>query len=128
MALLLDPAEPEVAAAIESTREILERLGAQPYLYRLDEATAASKAATSYRTPATTEVAVSDQAGVDQQPSRVPSRDDGSGSRGRDPRRLGASIRASGGCAGHSCGGWVARPRWRLCSRSRWSLIWWPWS
>ena len=43
-----------------STREILERLGAQPYLDRLDAATAASKAATPYRTPATTEVAVSD--------------------------------------------------------------------
>ena len=35
MATLLDPAEPEVAAAIKSTREILERLGAAPYLARL---------------------------------------------------------------------------------------------
>ena len=36
MATVLDPADPEVAAAIKSTREILERLGARPYLDRLD--------------------------------------------------------------------------------------------
>ena len=40
MALLLDPADPEVAAVIESTREILERLGAKPYLERLNAAAA----------------------------------------------------------------------------------------
>jgi hypothetical protein len=40
MAMLLDPAEPEVAAAIDSTRAILERLGAKPYLERLDAAVA----------------------------------------------------------------------------------------
>jgi len=38
MALLLDPAEPDVAAAIKSTREILERLAAKPYLERLEAA------------------------------------------------------------------------------------------
>ena len=40
MAMLLDPAEPEVAAAIKSTRETLARLGAKPYLARLDAAVA----------------------------------------------------------------------------------------
>jgi hypothetical protein len=64
MAELLDPAEPEVAAAIASTREILERLGARPYLERLDVAVAKSGAAPSRaRTPrpaVTPEVAVSD--------------------------------------------------------------------
>jgi hypothetical protein len=40
MAVLLDPSEPEVAAAIESTREILERLGARPYLEKLEVAAA----------------------------------------------------------------------------------------
>jgi hypothetical protein len=38
MAELLDSSEPEVAAAIESTRAILQRLGARPYLERLDAA------------------------------------------------------------------------------------------
>jgi len=38
MAQLLDHDEPEVAAAIKSTREILERLRAIPYLERLDSA------------------------------------------------------------------------------------------
>jgi class 3 adenylate cyclase/tetratricopeptide (TPR) repeat protein len=40
MATLLDPTEPEIAAAIKATRAILERLGAQPYLERLDAAVA----------------------------------------------------------------------------------------
>ncbi|MEP7378045.1 MAG: hypothetical protein ABI725_00625, partial [Chloroflexota bacterium] len=53
MALLLDPSEPEVAAAIGASREILERLGAKPYLDRLEAAAAAAGAAgaTSARTP-----------------------------------------------------------------------------
>jgi class 3 adenylate cyclase/tetratricopeptide (TPR) repeat protein len=38
MAALLDPAEPEVQAAIESAREILTRLRARPLLQRLDQA------------------------------------------------------------------------------------------
>ncbi len=38
MATLLDVEEPEVRAAAESTREILERLGAKPLLARLDAA------------------------------------------------------------------------------------------
>ena len=42
MATLLDPGEPEVAAAIDSTREILTRLRARPLLDRLDAAVAAS--------------------------------------------------------------------------------------
>jgi hypothetical protein len=40
MAQLLDPAEPEVAEAIKTTRAILERLRAKPYLERLDAAAA----------------------------------------------------------------------------------------
>jgi tetratricopeptide (TPR) repeat protein len=40
MATLLDPADPEVRAAAASSREILSRLGARPYLDRLDEAMA----------------------------------------------------------------------------------------
>lgn len=40
MALLLDPAEPEVRAATEAAREILVRLEAAPFLARLDDALA----------------------------------------------------------------------------------------
>ena len=40
MAKLLDAAEPEVAGVIDSTRSILERLGAKPYLKQLDAAVA----------------------------------------------------------------------------------------
>ena len=40
MALLLDPADRKVADVIESTRAILERLGAKPYLEMLDAAAA----------------------------------------------------------------------------------------
>ena len=38
MAILLDPVDPEVAAAAESAREILQRLEAAPFIARLDEA------------------------------------------------------------------------------------------
>ncbi|MEO6349258.1 MAG: hypothetical protein ABIP53_01265 [Candidatus Limnocylindrales bacterium] len=38
MAILLDAPEPDVAAVIESTREILGRLGARPYLERMEAA------------------------------------------------------------------------------------------
>ena len=38
MATLLDPAEPEVRAAAEAAREILTRLGARPFLERLEAA------------------------------------------------------------------------------------------
>ena len=38
MATLLDPAEPEVRAAAASAREVLTRLGAKPFLARLDAA------------------------------------------------------------------------------------------
>ncbi len=38
MAILLDPALPEVRAAADSAREILTRLGAKPFLERLDAA------------------------------------------------------------------------------------------
>ena len=38
MAILLDPAEPEVRAAADAAREILTRLGAKPFLARLDAA------------------------------------------------------------------------------------------
>src|SRR3954471_2217636 len=44
MATVLDPSEPDVAAAIKSTREILERLGAKPYLERLDAAVTSQSA------------------------------------------------------------------------------------
>jgi class 3 adenylate cyclase/tetratricopeptide (TPR) repeat protein len=40
MASLLDPAEPEVRAAVDAAREILTRLRAQPFLERLDTAMA----------------------------------------------------------------------------------------
>ena len=40
MVTLLDPTEPDVATAIKSTREILERLGAKPNIERLDAAVA----------------------------------------------------------------------------------------
>ncbi len=39
MATLLDPAEPEVVAAVESAREILSRLDAKPFLERLESST-----------------------------------------------------------------------------------------
>jgi tetratricopeptide (TPR) repeat protein len=63
MAMLLDPAEPEVAAAIKSTRAILDRLGAKPYLERLDAAVAAATSASVARSPresAVPEIAVTD--------------------------------------------------------------------
>jgi hypothetical protein len=62
MAELLDPVEPEVAAAIKSTREILERLGAKPYLERLAAAAARApdRPTRTARSAATPEVAVSD--------------------------------------------------------------------
>ncbi len=60
MALLLDPSEPDVAAAIESTREILERLGAQPYLDRIDAAVAANKPVLEARASAKAEVSVAE--------------------------------------------------------------------
>ena len=44
MATLLDPAEPEVRAAADSAREILTRLGAKPFLERLEVALARSSA------------------------------------------------------------------------------------
>ena len=52
MATLLDPSEPEVRAAAESAREILVRLGAKPYLQRLDAAMARSTSAESPSTGA----------------------------------------------------------------------------
>ena len=46
MAILLDPAEPEVRAAAESAREILVRLGAKPFIARLDTALGRAAGAT----------------------------------------------------------------------------------
>ena len=40
MALLLDPADPEVRAAADASRGILVRLGAAPFVARLDRALA----------------------------------------------------------------------------------------
>jgi tetratricopeptide (TPR) repeat protein len=51
MATLLDPSEPEVRAAAESAREILVRLGAKPFIARLDAATSRSTAATVTSAP-----------------------------------------------------------------------------
>ncbi len=48
MALLLDPNDPEVAEVIASTRAILERLRAQPYLDRLDALAAAASGSAAY--------------------------------------------------------------------------------
>jgi class 3 adenylate cyclase/tetratricopeptide (TPR) repeat protein len=50
MATLLDPAIPEVAAAVEAGREILSRLGARPFLDRLEAA--AGRGAPARREPA----------------------------------------------------------------------------
>jgi len=47
MATLLDPSEPEVRTVAESTRAILMRLGAKPFLARLDAAMARSTSAAS---------------------------------------------------------------------------------
>ncbi len=46
IATLLDPAQPEVQAAIESSRQILTRIGAQPFLDRLEAAASRKVAAT----------------------------------------------------------------------------------
>ena len=46
MATVLDPAEPEVAAAIKTSRETLTRLDAKPYLERLDRTLAKRDAPT----------------------------------------------------------------------------------
>ena len=46
MATLLDPSEPEVRAAAETAREILVRLGAKPFIARLDAATSRPTVAT----------------------------------------------------------------------------------
>jgi hypothetical protein len=45
MASLLDPSEPEVASAAEAARRTLARLGAKPFLARLDSATTRLKRA-----------------------------------------------------------------------------------
>ncbi len=53
MATLLEPSEPEVRTTAESAREILIRLGAKPFLQRLDAAMARSTSAASPTTGAT---------------------------------------------------------------------------
>jgi hypothetical protein len=45
MAILLDPAEPEVGEAVDAGRTILRRLRAQPLLEQLDAAVARTRAA-----------------------------------------------------------------------------------
>jgi hypothetical protein len=64
MAELLDPSDPEVADAIRTSRSILERLRAKPYLARLDAAVAAGGAApaerSGLRSTAGAEVAVAE--------------------------------------------------------------------
>jgi hypothetical protein len=44
MATLLDPSDPYVRSVVESTREILVRLGAKPFVERLDAAMGRSTA------------------------------------------------------------------------------------
>ena len=51
MATLLDPLEPEVRAAAGSAREILVRLGAKPFIARLDAATSRPTVATVASAP-----------------------------------------------------------------------------
>jgi hypothetical protein len=64
MATVLDPADPEVKAAIESSREILTRVGARPFLERLEAAASRSSGA---QVPGRAGVAVVDRhAGVGQ--------------------------------------------------------------
>ena len=53
MALLLDPTDPDVAAAVASSRAILERLGARPFLERLDRAQQPGGRPVARRLPAT---------------------------------------------------------------------------
>jgi len=54
MATLLDPAEPEVRAAAESAREILVRLGAAPFVARLDAALMARQTPEPHPLPSAT--------------------------------------------------------------------------
>ncbi len=56
MALLLDPADPAVAEVIRTTRAILERLGAKPYLEQLDRATSSTTQAAGPASAAPAEV------------------------------------------------------------------------
>jgi hypothetical protein len=51
MATFLDPAEPEVRAAADAAREILTRLGARPFLERLDAASKRRSTPTPERSP-----------------------------------------------------------------------------
>ena len=62
MAQLLDPADPDVADVVQSTREILTRLRAKPYLERLERAVARNTTPTALakKSPRRAEVAVSD--------------------------------------------------------------------
>ncbi len=53
MSTLLDPSEPEVCAAAESSRQIFVRLGAKPFLERLDKAMGRSTSAEPSTTRAT---------------------------------------------------------------------------
>jgi class 3 adenylate cyclase len=72
MATLLDPSEPEVRAAADSAREILTRLGARPFLARLEAALARSDTRpTAARSQAGTEAAtpVMEPAGVEASPT-----------------------------------------------------------
>jgi tetratricopeptide (TPR) repeat protein len=63
MALLLDPTEADVAAAINSSRVILERLRAKPYLERLETAAAARPGG---RAPATRPASIQAEAALSE--------------------------------------------------------------
>lgn len=55
MAILLDPADREVSAAVETAREILVRLEAAPFVARLDAVHARSSDRTGHSSPPKTE-------------------------------------------------------------------------
>jgi tetratricopeptide (TPR) repeat protein len=67
MATLLDPSEPEVRAAADSAREILTRLGARPFLARLEAALGRTGARTQPGKEAATPVM--EPAGVEASPT-----------------------------------------------------------
>jgi hypothetical protein len=64
MATLLDPSDPEVRAAAEAAREILVRLGAKPFLERLEAAMAKPTRAPGSSRDATRSETVGPRAGT----------------------------------------------------------------
>jgi hypothetical protein len=77
MATLLDPSEPEVRAAAESSRQILARLGAKPFVDRLDSAMGRSTSPELSISPAA-ETTTSRSATRVRSPSPAPTSNDSS--------------------------------------------------